>query len=183
VCLLRGTCLAAPNAQRPGLHTQPALSTHTGTPPPWPTPPANTKAHNSTAVEHRCQSHSYKEAKDSLPSPSQANSSGRTVQRLQLTSTARSRVPCCAEADSYSAVFVEPASGPYPDPDESTQQPPISFNLNVSLILLSIPRSTSPSLSFSIPTEIPYASLACFLQTPPNAAPLLHHVTKSGAYI
>lgn len=121
--------------------------------------------------------------KRKIPSPSQANSSGRTVQRLQLTSTARSRVPCCAEADSYSAVFVEPASGPYPDPDESTQQPPISFNLNVSLILLSIPRSTSPSLSFSIPTEIPYASLACFLQTPPNAAPLLHHVTKSGAYI
>jgi hypothetical protein len=66
-------------------------------------------------------------------------------QRLQLTLTARSRV--LLRELTVTQLFVDsegslPAPGPYPDPDESIQQSPISFNINVSLMLLSIPRST-----------------------------------------
>jgi len=111
VCLLRGTCLAAPNAQQPGppartpsQHSVHTLARHLPDLPLLPMPRRTTAQQLSIAASRILT------RKRKIPSPSQANSSGRTVQRLQLTSTARSRVVCCADADSYSAVFVEPAS-------------------------------------------------------------------------
>ena len=150
MCLLRGTCLvscskcsaAQPGPTRP--HTQHSVYTLARHLPDLPLLPMPRR---TTAQQLSIASSRILTRKRKIPSPSQANSSGRTVQRLQLTDTNSTQQNSSAEADSCSAVFVEqegslPVSGPYPDPDESTQQPPTSFNIKVSLMLLSILRST-----------------------------------------
>jgi len=69
----------------------------------------------------------------------------------------------------------KPATGPYPEPDESTLHlPPYFPEMHSNIILLYTPKSSEYSLPFSFSDKILYA----FLISPMRATVLVNHILQ-----